>query len=472
MRPNTELARLVERGAPIHLLGIGGAGMASLALLLQARGARVSGCDQELSDMTADLERRGISVERGHSPEHAAAVEALVYTAAIPEDHPELRAARERGLPAIKRSSALGELANAGRLVAVAGTHGKTTTTALTAMALEAAGVDPVALVGGRVPAWGGNARIGGGQTFVVEADEYDRSFLALWPLIAVVTSVEPEHLDTYGSTEEMEAAFDNFVSRVPDEGRVVVCTDDPGARRRLRLVGQRGLSYGLRSDADLRAEHIDHAVDRTHFSASWRGEPIGSFELLLRGEHNVRNALASLGVLLAMDIEPGVAAGALAGFGGVERRFQKLGEAGGITVIDDYAHHPTEVAATLDTAKLVFKDQRLVAAFQPHLYSRTAAFAVEFGKALARADVVFVTDVYRAREAPIPGVTGELVATAARAQRGGDGVRYRENLAALRAALREELRAGDVLITLGAGDIGQMAHVLFDELRRSHVDA
>lgn len=465
------LAELAAGGAAVHLMGIGGAGMAGLALLLAARGAAVSGCDRDRNETTEDLERRGMTVQQGHNPEHMGGQAALVYTAAIPAEHPELEAARVRGMPVLKRSEALAELVNTGTLIAVAGTHGKTTTSALTAMALDAAGVDPTALVGGRVQEWGGNARIGG-TTYVVEADEYDRSFLSLWPNIAVVTSVEAEHLDTYATFEAMETAFDQFVTRVPEDGRVIACIDDAGARRRLGAVGDRGLGYGIGADAMLRGSAISYRQDCTHFTASYRGSQLGQFELALRGPHNLRNALAVLAVMVTLGLEPQAAAPVFAGFGGVERRFQLLGVAAGVTIIDDYAHHPTEVEATLETARQAFAGKRLVIAFQPHLYTRTRAFAEEFGEMLVGADLVFVTEIYPAREQPITGVTAELIVDAARRFAGEDRVRYAKDLEDLTSQLRSALQDGDVFMTLGAGDITNVAHSLLDELGRSHVDA
>jgi UDP-N-acetylmuramate--alanine ligase len=453
-------------------MGVGGAGMAGLALVLQARGGTVSGCDKTVNETTRGLEEKGITVYAGHSPEHVDRVAALVHTAAVPAGHPELEAARRRGLLVLKRSEALGAMVNEGTLVAVAGTHGKTTTSALVALALEACGLDPTALVGGRVNAWGGNARIGSNRTFVVEADEYDRSFLTLQPDYALITSVEHEHLDTYVTLAEMEAAFDEFVDRVPELGRVIACVDDPGARRCLVHAGARGLGYGTSHDAELHAESISYEARGTRFSARWRGQALGEFELALRGQHNVRNALAVIGVLLALGLDAQAAAPSLAGFTGVERRFQAIGTVGGIDVLDDYAHHPTEVAATLETARQAFGTRRLVVAFQPHLFSRTQAFAEEFGRALARADLIFVTDIYPAREEPIPGITGELVAAAARVAAAADRVRFVPGLKVLTEAVSRELTAGDVFMTMGAGDITRVAYAVIDELEGSDVDA
>ncbi len=465
------LAKLVERGSAVHLMGIGGAGMAGLALLMRARGGAVSGCDNEISQTTRSLEEHGIAVYEGHSPRHVEGAAAVVHTSAVPATHPELETARNSGLPVMKRSQALGELVNQGSLVAISGTHGKTTTSALTALALEASGLDPTALVGGRVLAWGGNARIGGSANYVVEADEYDRSFLTLWPDYAVVTSVEQEHLDTYGTFAEMEAAFDEFVGRVPEGGRVIACVDDPGARRCLHGAGDRGLGYGTSDDAELRADSIVQEAERTRFSVRWRDDPLGEFDLALRGQHNVRNALAVIGVMLSLGLEPHAAAPALAGFEGVERRFQPIGSARGIAVLDDYAHHPTEVSATLETARQAFGGRRLVVAFQPHLYSRTQAFARQFGQALTRADLVFVTAIYPAREKPVPGVTAQLVVDAAGDVIGDDRVRFVPDLAALTEAVKRELEAGDVFITLGAGDVGTVAHAISELLEASDVD-
>lgn len=467
----TSLSELAGAGSMIHLVGIGGAGMAGLALLLQARGARVSGCDAATSEASAELLKRGIEVHRGHDPGHVNAATALVHTSAVMPDHAELEAARALGVPVLKRSEAMAELVNDGSLVAVSGTHGKTTTTALAALALESAGLDPTALVGGRVAAWGGHARIGRSEHYVVEADEYDRSFLTLRPRVAVVTSVEEEHLDTYETYADLEAAFDLFISQVSEDGRVVVCSDDPGARRRLEKAGSRGLAYGLARDAELVAESIQQ-TPHTSFSARWRDEPLGEFQLGLRGLHNVRNALAVIGVMLALGLEPQTAAPALSSFSGVDRRFQVLGDAGGVTVLDDYAHHPTEVTATLETARTVYAGRRLVVAFQPHLYSRTRAFAEEFGRALAMADLAFVTEVYPARERPIPGVSSRLVVDAARRSMASDDARYAPDLFSLTDALREELGPGDVFLTLGAGDIFEVAHRLFAEMSRSDVES
>ncbi len=474
------LSQLARAGRTIHVVGIGGAGMSGIALLMQARGAKVTGSDREASQTTEDLARQGVTVHIGHDAAQVVGPAAVVYTAAAPPDNPELLEARQRGIPVIKRSEALGELVNdvEGHLIAVAGTHGKTTTTALTAVAIEGAGGDPTALVGGRVSAWGGNARIGEGDIYVVEADEYDRSFLTLRPSVAVVTSVEAEHLDTYATLEEMETAFASFVDSVPEDGHLVACADDPGAMRCLERAGVRagrggrGLAYGLAETAAVRAESVRYEAGRTRFSARHGEESLGDFELSLHGAHNVRNALAALGVLVALGLDPRAAAGSLAGFDGVDRRFQTLGDAAGVTVVDDYAHHPTEISATLGAARQVFAGRRIVTVFQPHLYSRTRAFAAQFGAALAGSDLVFVVPIYPAREQPIPGVTAKLVATAAIESIGGARVQVAASLDEAVDSLTAELSPGDVLLTLGAGDVDRVGRQVLDRLRRSHVDA
>ncbi len=464
------LPQLARAGATVHFVGIGGAGMAGLALLLRSRGATVTGSDRERSSTTADLEGRGIDVRIGHSADNVRGCQAVVHTAAVAADNVELEAARAQGIPVIKRADALAQLVNEGRLIAVAGTHGKTTTTALVALTTEAVGLDPTALVGGRIGSWNGNARIGKSETYVVEADEYDRSFLTLRPDVAVVTSMEADHLDTYSTLEEMEMAFRSFVESVSDDGHLIACADDPGARRCLEEVG--GLGYGIGDAAELKAESLVYGPEKTSFSARFGEEPLGEYELSLRGSHNVRNALAALGVILALGLDPRAAAPTLAAFPGVERRFQTVGESAGVTVVDDYAHHPTEVKATLEAARQAFEGRRLVVVFQPHLYSRTRAFAAEFGRALAESDVLFVAPIYPAREEPIPGVTHRLVVDAARPAMEPGRAQSSRSLDEVVKALVTELQPGDVLLTMGAGDVGSVGHNVLDRLGRSHVDA
>jgi UDP-N-acetylmuramate--alanine ligase len=459
---------LVElaRGGTVHFMGVGGAGMAPLAELILRSGGQVSGCDLQPGSATAALAAQGALISAGHEPAHVADSVALVVTSAVPQDHPELEAARRRGIPILKRAEALGSIVNRGTVIGIAGTHGKTSTTALTTAALVAAGLNPTALVGGRVPAWRGNLRLGGSRLFVVEADEYDRSFLTLHPHIAVVTTLEADHLDTYGSLGAVEDAFAAFVNRVPDEGVIIACADDRGVGRLLpRLAGssRRVLTYGARAGAMLRIEDVVLEGRAAACRLRLAGKRLGQLRLQVPGMHNVRNAAAAAAVAYSLGGSWQAIARGLAEYTGVERRFELVGDVDGVRVIDDYAHHPTEIVATLEAARSGYPEARILAVFQPHLYSRTRDFAEEFGRALARADRVFVTDVFAAREAPIPGVSGELIAEAAR--RHGGQVDYHAERATVGNAVVAELRAGDLCLTLGAGDLNIAAREIVELL-------
>lgn len=452
------LVELARQGI-VHFMGIGGAGMAPLAELVLRSGGRVSGCDAQENTILPALRERGIDVAVGHHPEHTERVAALVVTSAVAADHPEVVAARSRGIPVLKRAEALGSIVNRGVVVGVAGTHGKTTTTAMTTAALAAVGLDPTGLVGGRVAQWGGNLRPGGSRYFVVEADEYDRSFLTLRPHIAVVTTLEADHLDIYGSYRAVEDAFCAFVAVVPPEGRVIGCADDRGVGRlvaRLPAGGPQVLTYGTNAGSMLRIENVQLQGRTARCALRLQGRRVGTLRLRVPGIHNLRNAAAAALVAHSLGGEWRTIAEALADYEGVDRRFELVGEAGGVRVVDDYAHHPTELVATLGAARAGYPEARLVAVFQPHLYTRTRDFADEFGRALALADRVFVTDVYPAREAPIPGVTGALVAEAAR--RAGASVDYVAERAEVARAVAAALRPGDLCLTLGAGDLDRAA--------------
>ncbi|MFL5576007.1 MAG: UDP-N-acetylmuramate--L-alanine ligase [Gemmatimonadaceae bacterium] len=452
---------------PLHFVGIAGAGMSALAELFARRGVAVTGCDANLAGAD-DLRRLGIQVVSGHDASHVAGARALVVTSAMPKDHPELVAARERGVPVVRRAEALGEAVSGGTLVGIAGTHGKTTTTVMTTEALAAAGLAPTGVVGGRVAAWGGNLRFGSDSLFVVESDEYDRSFLALTPTVAVVTNVEADHLDIYADLEDIRGAFAQFVRPART---IILCADDPGANTLPTPSSAEVIRYGVagaggalppepvprrldeaHSDARLVAHRVRSENGRTRFDVAYDGEALGEVALGVPGLHNVRNALAALACGLALGATLDAMRPALARFAGAERRFQRLGEERGVSVVDDYAHHPTEIAATLEAARAAFPGRRVVAAFQPHLYSRTRDFAAEFGRALAGADAVFLTEIYPAREKPLPGVTSDLIERAVRSA-GGD-VAWRGDRAGLARALAGAVRDGDVVFTIGAGDI------------------
>jgi UDP-N-acetylmuramate--alanine ligase len=450
-------------------MGAAGAGMSALAELLARRGVRVTGCDANPASV-ADLERLGIGVLRGHDAAHVEGARAVVVTSAVPRDHPELEAARAKGIPVIRRAEALAEAVAVGEVVAVAGTHGKTTTTVMTTEALGAAGLEPTGIVGGRVAAWNGNLSAGSDLLFVVEADEYDRSFLALTPTVAVVTSIEADHLDIYRDLTDIRETFARFAR---DARAIVLCADDAGADALPTPPTAEVVRYGISSaSARLVAREVTAEPGAgSSYLPVYDGKTLPRVRLAVPGRHNVLNSLAALGSGLVLGASAEEMARGLANFRGVERRFQRVGEACGVLVIDDYAHHPTEIRATLSAARAALPGRRLLVAFQPHLYSRTRDFAPEFGAALAQADEIFLTEIYPAREQPIAGVSSSLIeeAIAAAAGRAGSagsaggasssaapGARlaWRGERRELAAALADAVRSGDVVITLGAGDI------------------
>ncbi|TVP53553.1 MAG: UDP-N-acetylmuramate--L-alanine ligase [Gemmatimonadales bacterium] len=437
----------------IHFAGVGGAGMCALAEAVVRAGGRVTGCDLNPGAGVRALERLGVRIQRGHDPSHLEGVTAVIASAALPADHPELQAARERGLPVLKRAEALGGWVNAGTLAAVAGTHGKTTTTAMLTSVLVAAGRNPTGFVGGEVPAWRSHLRPGSDELFVVEADEYDRSFLHLRPSVTVVTNLEADHLDIYGDLDGVREGFRSYLDGVRAEGTIWVCADDPGASALLPYAGARGRSYGFSAGSQLRG--IDPVIEgvRSRVRVIEEGRDRGELELRVAGRHNLLNALGAAGAARSLGVEWEAIRAGLLEFGGVRRRFQLLGELGGIRVIDDYAHHPTEVEAALAAARAAYPGTRLVAVFQPHLFSRTRDFHREFASAFRASDVLWVTGIYPAREAPIEGIAAALVADSARKAGVGD-VRHHEALDDLPEAVAADLRAGDLCLTLGAGSI------------------
>ena len=463
MKGGKGFRKLAETGV-VHFMGVGGAGMLPLAELVQACGWQVSGCDVAASRSTDELAAQGMEFSLGHDPAHVASAAAVVATSAVPAEHPELVAAERAGIPVLKRAVALGQWVNEGRVVGVAGTHGKTTTTAMAGHVLESAGADPVCLVGGEVAAWGGHLRRASSDVFVVEADEYDRSFLSLRPEIAVVTNVESDHLDTYGDLASLEAAFAAYAGLVSENGTLWLCADDPGALR-LTGIAARTRTYGLSEDADLQANSVRATRRGTIFSVIEDGAAAAEFRISAPGVHNVRNALAAAGIARSFGASWDRIRDGLAAFAGVGRRYDVLGAADGVEVVDDYAHHPTEIAVTLAAARDANPDRRIAAVFQPHLYSRTRDCLEAFGRALAAADAVWVTDVYAAREAPIPGVTGETVADAVSGH-GATCAVYHPRLPTLAASLAEHLRPNDLCVFMGAGSIGGVAHELLALLR------
>ncbi|MBY0489187.1 MAG: UDP-N-acetylmuramate--L-alanine ligase [Gemmatimonadaceae bacterium] len=451
---------------PVHFVGIAGAGMSALAELLARRGVAIQGTDANPTG-APDLARYGITVS-AHDASMVAQARALVYSSAIPATHPEMVAARALGIPVVRRAEALAEAVSGGSLVGIAGTHGKTTTTVMTTEALAAAGRDPTGVVGGRVGLWGGNLRLGG-TTYVVEADEYDRSFLALTPEVAVVLNVEADHLDIYRDLDDITRTFEQYLQPART---LVRCADDAGAMH-LRVAASREvIAYSATTpgqapsagaaDARLVADALVLDPSGSRFVVRFDGDALGEVQLAVPGVHNVRNALAAIGVGLAFGLTVPAMAPGLAAFRGVERRFQRLGHAREIEVVDDYAHHPTEVQATIAAARHAFPGRRLVLVFQPHLYSRTRDLQAEFADALGSADVLLLCDIYGAREAPEPGVTADLI---------GDRITtgalaWRGPRSAAAAHLASIVQPGDVVLTMGAGDITKTGPELLERLR------
>ncbi len=441
------------RAKRLHFVGIGGIGMSGLAELLRSVGLTVTGSDLRESDETERLRSLGIGIfAAGHRPEHVAGADVVVYSSAVAESNPEVAAARVAGIPVIKRAEMLAEVMRVKHGIAVAGTHGKTTTTSMTGAILMEAGLDPTIIVGGRMHDIG-NARLGRGEFLVAEADEFDRSFLKLAPVLAIVNNIDLDHLDTYRDLDDLKDAFTRFARSVPFFGAAILGLDDPNVQEIRPRIPRRVVTFGLTPQADVTARDLVIERGGSRFLAVSGDEVLGPVTLRVPGLHNVKNALGALAASRELEIPFLAASRALASFPGVIRRFQLKGEVSGVTVLDDYAHHPTEVAATLAAARQAYPDRRIAVLFQPHLFSRTRDFAASFGAAFLAADVLWVAPVYGSREAPIEGVTGALVADAATA-RGHRHTRYVPEREAILPTLEADLRAGDVLITMGAGDV------------------
>jgi UDP-N-acetylmuramate--alanine ligase len=451
---------MLGRTRRVHFVGIGGIGMSGIAELLVNLGYAVSGSDLRRSEVTDRLARLGARIHEGHAAPHLGDADVVVVSSAVRGTNPEVQEAHRRQVPVIPRAEMLAELMRLRYGIAIAGAHGKTSTTSMIALVLERAGLDPTAVIGGRLSVFGSNARLGRGDYMVVEADESDRSFLRLSPAIAVVTNVDREHLDSYGSFDNMLQAFVDFANKVPFYGAVVVCADDPALAALGPRMTRRVISYGLGRPADVAGS--DLRLDafaagcrvRAAVGAGRVGRPLGELRLQVPGRHNVLNALAAVAVGLELGLAFDRIAAALAEFRGAERRFQLIGEAGGVLVVDDYGHHPTEIAAVIAAARAGLR-RRLLLVFQPHRYSRTAALADELGAALQGADLAIVTDVYASGEAPVPGVDGALVADAARAA--GVDCRFVAAVGDLPDEVARLARAGDLILTLGAGDITEV---------------
>jgi UDP-N-acetylmuramate--alanine ligase len=449
----------------IHFVGIGGIGMSGIAEVLRAHGFAVSGSDAAASETTRRLQSLGATVHVGHAASHVQDADVVVFSSAIAPDNPELVQARARGIPVIRRAEMLAELMRLQDGVAIAGTHGKTTTTSLVATVLRAAGLDPTVIVGGKLNVLGSAATLGKGKLLVAEADESDGSFLHLSPVISVITNIDPEHLDHYRDHDAIKDAFVEFAGRVPFYGLVVACLDHPDVQDILPRIDKRVATYGLATQADYRASELQHAGLSTSFELIRRGSSLGRFSVRMPGVHNVLNALATIAVADELAVDHAVVREALAGFAGVQRRFTVIGENRGITVVDDYGHHPTEITVTLEAARSAY-ERRLVVAFQPHRYSRTHHLFDELARALNAADVVLLTDVYAAGESPIPGADSARLAQAVAAH-GHRDVTYVGARAELVPALLKRSRPGDIVITLGAGSITRTGPELLRALER-----
>jgi UDP-N-acetylmuramate--alanine ligase len=439
----------------VHFVGIGGAGMSGIARILLARGMAVSGSDAKDSRTLAALRALGAVCHVGHDARHVVDADTVVVSSAIRSSNPEVVEAHRRGLVILPRAAALASVMAGRRGVAVTGTHGKTTTTSMLTVALQHCGVDPSFAIGGSLNESGANAHNGTGDIFVAEADESDGSFLAYSPHIAVVTNIDVDHLDNYGSAEAYEVAFGRFTHRLTSGGLLVVCADDPGARRLGGTAHRSGIAvraYGEVADADVRVSNLRLASGGASFDVGYEGSATGSVALRVPGQHNALNAAAALTAGLALGLPFECLRSGLAGFTGTLRRFELKGVAAGVRVYDDYAHHPTEVRAVLHAARAVVGKGRLIVVFQPHLYSRTRIFAEEFGRALGLADEVVVMDVYAAREDPEPGVTGALIAVAIPLPPAR--VFFEPSWSAVPAIAARLPRPGDMLLTIGAGDV------------------
>jgi UDP-N-acetylmuramate--alanine ligase len=448
----------------VHFVGIGGVGMSGIAEILLALGFRVSGSDLAPSAATERLRRLGARVTLGHRGDNVQEADVVVFSSAIRPDNPELKVAAERHIPVIPRAEMLGELMRMQTAIAVAGMHGKTTTTSMVATALAHAGLDPTVVIGGRLDSLGGGAKLGAGGLMAAEADESDRSFLKLFPTIAVVTNMDMEHLDCYSSMDEIRRTFIEFINRVPFYGYAVVCVDDPEIRASLPEIRMRRITYGLSEDADFRGVNLSFDGRRSRFSVMKESRLLGEASIGMPGTHNVVNALAALAVADLCDAPFSAAVEALASFKGLDRRFTLRGEAAGVKIIDDYGHHPTEIRAVLSAARRI-AEGRLVVMFQPHRYTRTQALFQRFVEAFPGVDRLFVMEIYPASEPPIEGVTGRRLAEALEAY--GVSVRFLPDKASAPAEVAGELRPGDLLITLGAGDVTKMGGLILEELAK-----
>ena len=449
----------------VHFVGIGGIGMSGIAEILLNQGFEVSGSDKSLSEITRRLSDLGMKIYEGHSAENLKDADVLVYSSAVTVDNPEVQAAVKRKIPIIKRSEMLAECMRMQYGIGIAGTHGKTTTTSMVGLTLTEGKLDPTIIVGGKLSGLGGtNARLGNGEFIVVEADEFDRTFLKLTPTIAAITTLESEHLDTYKDLDDIKSAFVEFANKVPFYGFVVLCLDEPALQDIIPQINKKIITYGLTVQADLRATDIEFKNFTSSFNVKYYGEELGRLTLKIPGIHNVKNSLVAVSIAKELGVPFITIKKALESFTGVYRRFEvKYNKE--IMVVDDYAHHPTETSATLAGIRSGW-DRRLVAVFQPHLFSRTKDFYQEFGRSFLNSDVFICTDIYPAREEPIEGVSGKLIADAAHSF-GHKNVLYVENKNDVVKTLNDLKKDGDIIVTMGAGDIWKFGEKFVEGLNK-----
>lgn len=450
----------------IHFVGIGGIGMSGIAELLLNQGYRVSGSDLKESDTTRRLAEFGGEIIIGHRAENVDGADVVVTSTAVRQNNPEVVEANHQHIAVIPRAEMLAELMRMKYGIAIAGTHGKTTTTSMMALVLHHAGIDPTAVIGGKLDAFGSNAKLGRGKFLVAEADESDGSFMHLSPTIAVVTNIDADHLDFYAGLDEIKQIFIGFINKVPFYGRAVLCLEDANIQEILPQVKKRFLTYGFNSQADFYASEIRHRQGRTSFTAHFQGKELGRISFRMPGRHNVLNALAVIAVAMELEVPFQTIIGGFRNFGGLQRRFQLREEVGGVMIIDDYGHHPAEIRATLGAAKAGWK-KRVVAVFQPHRYSRTHALFSDFLTAFYQADLLLVTDVYAAGEDPIEGATGEALAQGI-IEHGHRGTHFTATLEEATELLAELIEGGDMVISLGAGNVNQVCSMLAERLRQN----
>lgn len=449
----------------VHFVGIGGIGMSGIAEILLNQGFEISGSDKNLSEITKRLSDLGMTIYEGHQAENLKDADVLVYSSAVMVDNPEVKEAIERKIPIIKRAEMLAECMRMKYGIGIAGTHGKTTTTSMVGLVLTEAGIDPTIIVGGKLSGLGGtNARLGNGEFIVVEADEFDRTFLKLTPTIAAITTLEEEHLDTYSDLEDIKTAFIEFANKVPFYGFVAICLDEPALQDILPQVNKTVLTYGISPQADVRAVDISYHEFSSRYSVKYKGELLGEIKLRIPGFYNVKNSLVAVCIATELGVPFITIKKALESFTGVYRRFEVKYDKE-LLVVDDYAHHPTETSATLAGVRSGWS-RRLVAVFQPHLYSRTRDFHEEFGRSFLNSDLFICTDVYPAREAPIEGISGQIIADAAR-NFGHKNVIYVKDKNELPELLNEIKEDGDIIITMGAGDIWKYGEKLIDLINK-----